>query len=114
MPELIISFKRTEKKYLMSASEYRSLIGRIGKYLIPDEYGKSTICSAYLDTPDYRIVRSSIEAGNYKEKLRLRSYSVPNSESRVFLEIKKIRRRGLQAPRGNDAVGSDRVHQDRT
>lgn len=89
MPEPIISFKRTEKKYLMSAAEYRSLIGRIGKYLVPDEYGKSTICSAYLDTPDHRIVRSSIEARNYKEKLRLRSYGVPNSESRVFLEIKK-------------------------
>ena len=89
MPELIISFKRTEKKYLMSASEYRSLIGRIGKYLVPDEYGKSTICSAYLDTPDHRIVRSSIEARNYKEKLRLRCYRTPGDHDTALVELKK-------------------------
>lgn len=89
MPGIIINFRRTEKKYLLSAAEYRRLFGRIGEYLVSDEYGRSTISSAYLDTPDFRIVRSSVESGNYKEKLRLRSYGVPASDSRVFLEIKK-------------------------
>ncbi len=45
--------------------------------------------SLYLDTPDHRIIRSSIEADNYKEKLRLRSYGVAAADSAVFLELKK-------------------------
>ena len=45
--------------------------------------------SLYLDTPSWRLIRDSIHAGAYKEKLRLRSYGKPNPESLVFLEIKK-------------------------
>ena len=45
--------------------------------------------SLYLDTPDHRIIRSSIEAVDYKEKLRLRSYGTAKVDSTVFLELKK-------------------------
>lgn len=70
-------FKRTEKKYLLSQEAYLYLKKSIGGYLLPDKYGKSTICSIYLDTPDYRLIRASTEAVNYKEKIRLRSYGTP-------------------------------------
>ena len=43
----------------------------------------------YYDTPDYNLIRQSIEKPKYKEKLRLRSYGVPAKEDQVFLEIKK-------------------------
>ena len=85
----ICIFRRIEKKYLLSRNEYESLKKQIMGYLEPDEYGRSTIMSLYLDTPDYRMIRSSIEAVDYKEKLRLRSYGTPRTDSRVFLELKK-------------------------
>ncbi len=44
----------------------------------------------YLDTPDYELIRTSIEKPVYKEKVRLRCYggSIDDS-STVFVEIKK-------------------------
>ena len=35
------------------------------------------------------LIRNSIEARTYKEKLRLRSYGTPRSDDRIFFEIKK-------------------------
>ncbi len=54
-----------------------------------DEYGKSTVSNIYLDTPNFLLIRNSIDAMAYKEKLRIRSYGVPTDDSRVFFEIKK-------------------------
>lgn len=86
-------FKRVEKKYLLTEDKREALLGMISPMLIPDQYGRSTISSLYLDTSDFRIARASIEAklwGHaYKEKLRLRTYGVPTDASKVFLEIKK-------------------------
>ncbi len=82
-------FKRIEKKYLLSEAQYEALFQRIGRHLKPDEYGRSTVVSLYLDTPDHRIIRNSIEAVDYKEKLRLRSYGTATADSTVFLELKK-------------------------
>lgn len=87
--EAICTFKRIEKKYLLTEDRFEALFGRIGAHLQPDEYGRSTVMSLYLDTPDHRIIRSSIEAKNYKEKLRLRSYGTPDGDTPVFLELKK-------------------------
>ena len=82
-------FKRIEKKYLLSEAQYGTLFQRIGAHLRPDEFGRSTVLSLYLDTPDRRIIRNSIEAADYKEKLRLRSYGTARADSTVFLELKK-------------------------
>ncbi|MBR4394054.1 MAG: polyphosphate polymerase domain-containing protein [Oscillospiraceae bacterium] len=82
-------FKRIEKKYLLSEAQYEALFRRIGPHLKPDEFGRSTVLSVYLDTPDHRIIRNSIEAVDYKEKLRLRSYGTAAADSTVFLELKK-------------------------
>ncbi len=82
-------FKRIEKKYLLSEARYEKLFQRISPHLRPDAYGRSTVLSLYLDTPDHRIIRNSIEAVDYKEKLRLRSYGTASADSTVFLELKK-------------------------
>ena len=86
-------FKRVEKKYLLTACEREALLEKIAPMLVPDKYGHSTISSLYLDTPDFRIIRASIEAKEwghaYKEKLRLRTYGTPTADSKTFLEIKK-------------------------
>jgi hypothetical protein len=65
------------------------LLDELGDRLIPDTHGRSTIMSLYLDTPDFLLIRNSIAARTYKEKLRIRSYGTPKDESLVFLEIKK-------------------------
>ena len=87
--EMTCNFKRIEKKYLLSETQYEALFRRIGRHLMPDEYGRSTVMSLYLDTPDHRIIRNSIEAVDYKEKLRLRSSGTAAANSTVFLELKK-------------------------
>ena len=87
--EMTCNFKRIEKKYLLSEKQFDALFNRIGSHLKSDEYGRSTVMSLYLDTPDYRIIRNSIEAVDYKEKLRLRSYGTASADSKVFLELKK-------------------------
>lgn len=82
-------FRRYEKKYLLKEQTYRLLAERLQGRFVPDEYGESTVCNIYFDTPDNRLVRTSIEGPVYKEKLRLRSYGVPRQDGTVFVEMKK-------------------------
>ena len=87
MPKTI--FERTEKKYVITVSQKNELLSLISDKIKSDEYGKSNVNSIYYDTDDYRLIRNSIDKPAYKEKLRLRSYSVPKGDSIVFLELKK-------------------------
>ncbi|MDD3452918.1 MAG: polyphosphate polymerase domain-containing protein [Bacilli bacterium] len=82
-------FKRTEKKYLLTEMQYLNLMKKIEDKLNKDTFYKSTICNIYYDTDDYDLISYSLEKPIYKEKIRLRSYGVPNKEDTVFLEIKK-------------------------
>lgn len=82
-------FERTEKKYVITSSQKDELLRLISDRLCSDEYGESTVYSIYYDTDDYRLIRNSIDKPVYKEKLRLRSYLIPDSDSTVFLELKK-------------------------
>ena len=85
----ICIFQRVEKKYLLTLDKKAELLSCILSHLVPDAHGKSTLCSVYLDTPDYLLIRNSIDADSYKEKLRMRSYGIPREDGQVFLEIKK-------------------------
>ena len=103
MNETKFTFKRTEKKYLLTAEQYEALWERMSPYLEPDDYPLSTVCSIYYDTDDYSLIRHSIEGPVYKEKLRLRSYNVPGQEDPVFVELKKkykgvVYKRRVQLP----------------
>lgn len=89
MSEYIYVFKRTEKKYLLKRSLYDEFFNNISSHLISDGWGRKTVFSLYLDTDNYRIIRTSIEAPNYKEKIRVRSYGIPDESSDVFFELKK-------------------------
>lgn len=82
-------FQRKEVKYLLSAQQLQALLPVIRQHMEPDLFPHSSIGSLYYDTPDYRLIRRSLEKPEYKEKLRLRSYGVPESDSPVFPEIKK-------------------------
>lgn len=89
MKETQLSFKRYEKKYLLSREKYLELWSQLESRLMPDQFFQSTVMSLYYDWEDFRLIRSSIEQPVYKEKLRLRSYDVPGEESPVFVELKK-------------------------
>ena len=82
-------FRRYEKKYWLTAAQQRLLLDRMQPYMRPDRYGQYTICNIYYDTPDYRLIRASLEKPVYKEKLRVRSYGVPEANGKVFVELKK-------------------------
>lgn len=82
-------FKRKEIKYLLSREERDALLPILKAYMEPDAFAHSSISNLYYDTPDFRMVRRSLEKPMYKEKLRLRSYGTPENISTVFPEIKK-------------------------
>lgn len=82
-------FKRKEIKYLLSSEERNALLPILEAHMEPDAFAHSSISNLYYDTPDFRMVRRSLEKPMYKEKLRLRSYGTPENTSTVFPEIKK-------------------------
>ena len=96
-------FQRIEKKYLLEESQYSRLLRGLEGIAAVDEYGKTTILNIYYDTPDDRLIRRSLEKPVYKEKLRLRSYGVPETDGCSFVELKKkyrgvVYKRRISAP----------------
>lgn len=82
-------FKRYEIKYLLSLAQKERILEAMAPYMALDKYGRTVIRNVYLDTPDYRLIRRSLEKPVYKEKLRLRSYRQAGPESPIFVELKK-------------------------
>ena len=82
-------FERYEKKYRLTAEQQRLVLEGMRPYMKKDVYGAYTICNIYYDTDDWRLIRASLEKPVYKEKLRVRSYGVPDENGRVFVELKK-------------------------
>ncbi|WP_404988985.1 polyphosphate polymerase domain-containing protein [Clostridium culturomicium] len=82
-------FKRYELKYLITRDQQKLLLRVMNDYMEPDQFGRSTICNIYFDTPNKILIRRSNEKPLYKEKLRIRSYGIATSETTVFVELKK-------------------------
>ena len=99
-------FKRYEIKYMITHEQKECLKRLSAEFMRADEHGKNTICNIYFDTPDYRLIRESIEKPLYKEKLRLRSYGTATPTTEVFAEIKKkyksvVYKRRIELPERN-------------
>lgn len=82
-------FKRYEYKYLLTADQKKDLQAYMETYMKPDTFGRNIICNLYFDTPDYLLIRRSIEGKVYKEKIRLRTYGRAQDDSEAFIELKK-------------------------
>ena len=82
-------FKRYEIKYMLNEQQLSIIKEAMKKHMEADIHGKNTICSLYFDTPDFLLIRRSLEHPVYKEKLRLRSYGTAQPDSTVFIELKK-------------------------
>lgn len=99
------SFERREEKYFLTPAQYAQLLTTLHGHMRADEHGQYTICSLYFDTPDFRLIRTSLEKPYYKEKLRVRSYGTPTPDGRVFVELKKkvggiVYKRRIDLPAG--------------
>lgn len=97
------TFKRYELKYMLDREQYEQIMSEMIRYMQPDRFAHSQIINIYFDTPSHRLIRDSIEKPVYKEKLRLRSYGVPDDDSEVFIELKKkyksvVYKRRLEVP----------------
>lgn len=82
-------FKRYELKYLLTQAQKKQVLAAMQPYMKLDDYGRTTIRNLYYDTPNYRLVRQSLEHPVYKEKLRIRSYCQADPFSPVYVELKK-------------------------
>ena len=85
----IVVMKRYEMKYILSPEQTAFLKEKLVGHMVLDKYGLTSIASLYYDTPDYRLIRTSIEKPPFKEKIRLRSYGIATDKSPVFLELKR-------------------------
>lgn len=89
MAKIQYSFRRYEKKFILTPRQYRGILPLLEPWMEADQYGQYTICSLYYDTDTFELIRNSVEKPPYKEKFRLRSYGVPGEDDPVFGEIKK-------------------------
>lgn len=81
--------KRYELKYILNPLQRKYLEEKLDGNMRIDSYGLTSIASLYYDTPDYRLIRNSIDKPEFKEKMRLRSYGIATESSNVYLEIKR-------------------------
>lgn len=81
--------KRYELKYILNRQQTEFFKEALQGHMVLDQYGRTSIASLYYDTPDYRLIRTSVEKPPFKEKIRLRSYGLATKESPVFLELKR-------------------------
>ena len=82
-------FKRYEIKYLVTAEQKARILKAMEPFMEMDKFGRSTVRNIYFDTDDFVLARHSIAKPDFKEKLRIRSYSRADSDSTVFVELKR-------------------------
>lgn len=83
------TFERQELKYRITYGQRKALNALMQDHMKADCFGRSTIHNIYYDTPDFHLIRHSLEKPIYKEKLRVRSYGPAKPEGTVYVELKK-------------------------
>jgi hypothetical protein len=88
------TFKRYELKYFVTPGQYETIKAELYKRMTLDKFckngGSYMIYNLYFDTATDEIIRHSLDKPYYKEKLRMRSYTMPTcGEDTVFVELKK-------------------------
>ncbi|MBQ8134462.1 MAG: polyphosphate polymerase domain-containing protein [Clostridia bacterium] len=85
----IVVMKRYEMKYILNPQQTEYFKKSVEGHMKIDKFGLTSIASLYYDTPNYRLIRTSVEKPPFKEKIRLRSYGLATDSSPVFLELKR-------------------------
>jgi hypothetical protein len=85
---------RFECKYYLSETQYDQVMRWIGPYIEPDPFARPypgyryMLSSLYLDSPDLKIGRMTIQGRRNRFKLRIRSYN-DDPSTPIFFEIKR-------------------------
>lgn len=90
----IATFKRYEKKYLITKETYDKILPTLLEYMDYDPFclngNEYRIYSIYYDTINHDVIGDNSAGKEYKEKMRIRSYyDKKDPEDTVFMEIKK-------------------------
>ncbi len=90
----IATFKRYEKKYLITKQKLDEILPLLLEHMELDPFclngNEYRIYSIYYDTVNHDIIRQNSSKPAYKEKMRIRSYyDRKDPEDKVFMEIKK-------------------------
>lgn len=90
----IATFKRYEKKYLITKEKLDKILPSMLEYMELDPFclngNEYRIYSIYYDTDNHDVIRHNSSGPVYKEKMRLRSYyDKKDPEDKIFMEIKK-------------------------
>lgn len=99
------NFKRHENKYIIPPHVRAAIERAIDEYMQVDEFGESTITSAYFDDADFSMISRSNEKPLYKEKLRFRVYGSDAGDELV--KICQGARREADSVHWNDGEGDD-------
>ncbi len=82
-------FERREAKFILTRGQHLKLEEKLMPHLSAEDYSRYTICNIFYDTPDFHLIRTSIERPPFKQKLRLRSYFSGGKQTDSYLELKK-------------------------
>lgn len=74
---------------MITADQKDRILKAMEPYMEPDSFGQSSVRNIYFDTDDFVLARHSIAKPDFKEKLRVRSYSKADADSTVFVELKR-------------------------
>jgi hypothetical protein len=90
----IATFKRYEKKYLITKEKLEQILPSLLEYMELDPFclngNEYRIYSIYYDTDNHDVIRQNSSSPVYKEKMRIRSYyDLKDPEDKIFMEIKK-------------------------
>lgn len=100
-----MQLQRFELKYNINENQALAVRNFVSSYLEIDEYGATLpnlsypVHSLYLDSPDLKLYRSTINGDKNRFKLRLRFYA-DRPEAPVFFEIKKRTNNTISKQRG--------------
>jgi len=106
---------RTETKYLVHVENFNAIRDAFSEYLEKDKYYFYKVHNIYFDNADNQIISHSIEAPEYKEKLRMRMYEHPGAVFQdAYIELKKKylgvvykRRKKLDLDAARQAIAQD-------
>lgn len=82
-------FARREFKYLLTRQQQQIILSAMHPYMVPDEYAHSSIRNLYLDTPDFHLIRRSLEAPVIRKRFGSAAMAGPKRRESVFVELKK-------------------------
>ena len=78
-------FERKEVKYRLDARQHAALLRVLDGRMELDAFGRTTVASTYLDTPERLLIERSLDKPLYKEKLRIRSYRAASGSSPLVI-----------------------------